>query len=197
VNLPVEQETRGLGAWSVPCLAALAVLFALATGCTPSVGDSCQLSTDCGSTGQLVCDTSEFEGYCTMVECIQGSCPTNSSCIQFYPAIPGCGYNDRVGASRLGESFCMATCSSQSDCRLGYVCATPTESPWFADIVDNNQQILVCLPEPMTGEVPGGMSQNVNPDAAVCQAQGPEFDAGFSSVDASFEASSDGALKGD
>jgi hypothetical protein len=155
------------------------------------------LSTDCGSTGQLVCDTSEYEGYCTMVDCIANGCPNNAGCIEFYPSVPGCGYDDRAAGSRFSIPFCMATCTSDSDCRTEYVCANPTESPWFADILDNNQQELVCLPLPMTGTPPGGMAENEDPDAAVCQIVGPEWDAGFSSVDGAFSEASSESGTGD
>jgi hypothetical protein len=165
-------------AWSAtPVL--LAVLGALVLlGCTPSVGDSCQLSTDCGSTGQLVCDTSQYGGYCTVVDCLANACPDNAGCINFYPSVPGCGYDDRL-PSRLAQSFCMATCSSNSDCRAEYVCASPSGSPWFAMIADDNQQELVCLPLPPTSSVGGVSKPDIDPDAAVCQLNGPTYDAGF------------------
>jgi hypothetical protein len=153
------------------------VLALLSVGCTPSVGDSCVLSTDCGSTGNLVCDTSEFLGYCTLVNCMANDCPDNAACVLFYPAVPGCGYDDRVQASRIGEQFCMATCSSNSDCRPGYVCASPLGAPWFADILDDNNNNLVCIPIPPDGKVGGDAGPFVEPDAAVCQVSGPTYDA--------------------
>jgi hypothetical protein len=162
-------------------------------GCTPSVGSSCQLSTDCGSTGQLVCDTAQVGGYCTVVDCLGNTCPDNAGCINFYPSVPGCGYSDNH-PSRLSQSFCMATCTSNSDCRDGYVCAGPTESPWFAGILDNNQQELVCLALPPTSPVGGVAHPDINPDAAVCQLTGPTFDAGFTPVpDAAEESLGDAA----
>ena len=164
-------------------LVLLAASFAL--GCTPNVGDPCQLSTDCGSTGQLVCDTSESGGYCTLVDCLSDGCPDNAGCIEFYPSVPGCGYNDHV-PSRLNQPFCMATCSSNSDCRIDYICASPTQSPWFALILDDNQQELVCLPLPPTSPI-GGMSHpDIDPDAAVCQASAPAFDANFPPYESGF-----------
>jgi hypothetical protein len=166
-----------IGVWAT--VAALFCLACLGVGCAPTVGSSCELSSDCGSGGQLVCDTSEFEGYCTVVDCLANTCPNNGGCILFYPAIPGCGYNDYTGGSRVSQPFCMATCSSNSDCRTGYVCANPTESPWYAMILDNNNTELVCLPIPETGQVGASASSNLDTDAAVCQVIGPTFDAGF------------------
>lgn len=157
----------------------LAVLAALGgTGCTPNVGDSCQLSTDCGSTGNLVCDTSEFDGYCTMVDCVEGSCLQNNAvCVLFDPSVPGCSYNDRQAGSRISQSFCMKTCESNSDCRDGYVCAAPSAAPWFGDNLDNAQYKLVCLPLPPNGNVGGDSGPFVEPEAAVCQVSGTTWDA--------------------
>jgi hypothetical protein len=182
---------------------ALLLLALLGLGCTPSVGSSCQLSSDCGTTGQLVCDTSEIGGYCTVVDCLSDSCPDNAACILFYPSIPGCGYDDYTEGSRLSEPFCMATCSSTSDCRSGYICANPTESPWYADILDDNNQELVCLPMPESSPVGLNASSTLDTDAAVCQLLGPSVDADFpplpdaSSVDASESGTDDAAPKGD
>jgi hypothetical protein len=193
VRRPKERARAATGrltAWALchdrvyGALAAAALFFVafFGLGCTPNVGSSCQLSTDCGSTGQLVCDTSEFEGYCTVVDCSGNECPDNAGCIDFNPAIPGCGYNDRVGGSRISQPFCMATCSSNSDCRLGYLCANPTLSPWYAVILDNNNQEFVCLPVPQSGQVGLSASGSLDSDAAVCQLLGPTFDANFTPV---------------
>jgi hypothetical protein len=156
-------------------LAVLMTLFGL--GCTPKVGDSCVLSTDCGSAGNLVCDTSEFDGYCTLVDCVSDQCPNNGACILFSPSVPGCGYNDRQQGSRISVPFCMATCNTNSDCRVGYVCADPTETPWFAANLDRRQYDLVCLPLPPSGMVGGDSGPLVEPDAAVCRITGPTYDA--------------------
>jgi hypothetical protein len=135
-----------------------ALLFVLAVGgvlatvaaCTPSIGDKCQVSTDCSLQGDRLCDTSQPQGYCTQLNCQGGSCADNASCVLFGSAIPGCGYNDRSGpfGSRLARSFCTAQCSANSDCRAGYVCADPRSSPWNAVILDNDQTKLGCLPVP-------------------------------------------------
>ncbi len=167
-------------------LALLLVLFGM--GCTPSVGDSCQLSTDCGSTGTLVCDTSQFDGYCTQLNCVPDQCPNNAACVLFNPSVPGCGYNDRQGGSRISQQFCMATCSSNSNCRDGYICVNPTEAPWFADNLDKNQGELVCIPIPDNGVVGGDSGPLIEPDAAVCQVTGPMWDAFPPPPDALIEA---------
>jgi hypothetical protein len=149
----------------------------LVTGCTPSVGDACVLSTDCGSTGTLVCDTSQYAGYCTQLNCMGNFCPNNAACILFNPGEPGCAYNDRVGPSRDAVAFCMATCASNADCRVGYICVLPTEAPWNAANLDNNPNEHVCIALPTNNMVGGDSAPPHKPDAAVCQSVGPMFDA--------------------
>jgi hypothetical protein len=160
-------------------LAALlaSILMVFGVGCTPAVGDACQLSTDCGSTGNLVCDTSQFDGYCTMLDCVPNECPNNAACVLFNTNVPGCGYNDRQQGSRISEQFCEAVCTSDSDCRVGYVCANPRLGPWFADILDNLQYPLVCLPAPPNGMVGGDSGPTIEPDAPVCRSTVASYDA--------------------
>ena len=103
-----------------------------ATGCTPHIGDTCLLSTDCSLQGTVLCDTSQPNGYCTVFNCTANQCPNNAACVLFNAAIAGCAYNDRTSPSRTSLPFCMAQCSSDSDCRQsdGYVCADPRKPPW-------------------------------------------------------------------
>jgi hypothetical protein len=188
--------TRGARLLEALTAVVLLVLGLFGTGCTPTVGSSCELSTDCGTTGQLVCDTSEIGGYCTVVDCLPNECPDNAGCILFNFAIPGCGIS-RQDPSRISQPFCMATCSSDSDCRAGYICANPTESPWYAWIQDSNWRELVCLPEPVSGFVGLAASSALDTDAAVCQQIGPTFDADFPPIpDASSADGADGNESG-
>ena len=148
----------------------LLVLAVLAlAGCTPSIGDKCVLSTDCSIRGDRLCDTSQPDGYCTIFNCQGNLCPNNAACVQFYSSVPGCGFNDRNTPSRTGQTFCMAQCNGNSDCRTGYVCADPRQQPWNALILDDNQAELVCIVPPDSN---GATNASV-PDAAVCQANGP------------------------
>jgi len=143
--LAVRRERLSvLGALALP-MASLA-----ATGCTPKIGDKCILSTDCSQQGTLVCDTSQPAGYCTQLNCNNGSCPNNAVCVEFQSSVPGCLYDDYQAPSRTGRTFCMAHCSSPSDCRQsdGYTCADPTLPPWNASILDNNQAQSVCIVAP-------------------------------------------------
>ena len=151
-------------------------LFALsATACTPKIGDKCVLSTDCSTQGDRQCDTSMPGGYCTVYNCGPNSCPDYAACYLFHPEVQGCDYNDRE-TSRTSKSFCMAGCQTNSDCRTDYICADGRGPPWYALLLDDNQNQKVCLPDPDTTT---DVSQpSADAQAPVCQAF-PDIDAAF------------------
>jgi hypothetical protein len=161
----MDRLTRLLG----PCRERLCALGAgllaiAAAGCAPKIGDKCVLSTDCSQQGTLVCDTSQPSGYCTQLNCTNGSCPNDAVCVEFQASVPGCAYDDYQSPSRTGRTFCMAHCNDDSNCRQsdGYICSDPAAGPWNAAILDNNQSQKVCI-------VAGGLlSASSTPDAAVC-----------------------------
>ncbi len=84
----------------------LVALFALMTGCSPSIGDECETGSDCPSGVDAICDNTVEGGYCTVPNCDPGQCPEESVCVIF----------DR------DTSFCMAFCEADADCREGYTC---------------------------------------------------------------------------
>ena len=145
-------------------------------GCTPSIGDKCVLSTDCSIRGDRLCDTAEPGGYCTIFNCRGNLCPDQAACVLFHAAVQGCGFDDRQ-QSRTARTFCMAQCHSDSDCRGGYICADPRQTPWTAVILDDDQTQRVCIVAPDLRESAiGGQATLVStPDAAVCQPTGPDF----------------------
>ncbi len=168
------------------------------TGCTPVIGDSCTLSTDCASDGTRICDTSEPGGYCTVLNCTGNNlgsvCPDNAICVLFNPNVPGCPFSAR-SPSRISESQCRNTCSTNSDCRTDYICALPSAPPWSAEILDPDQSAMVCLPQLVfldggISPVNYGYDGSLSPDAIppVCQAAGPTFDAGFPPIDSGIDA---------
>ena len=171
----MDRVTRLLGASPERLFVAAAMLLgAAAAGCTPKIGDKCVLSTDCSQQGTLVCDTSQPEGYCTQLNCTNGSCPNDAVCVEFQSSVPGCMYQDYASPSRTGRAFCMAHCSDDSDCRQseGYTCGNAAGDPWNAAILDNNQSQKVCI------VAPGPLEQAASfMDAAVCMAYG--VDAGL------------------
>ncbi len=193
----------------------LAGLVGLA--CQPSIGDRCNLSTDCSQRGDRLCDRSQGAayrtrldvdggqevlvglppsgGYCTIFNCVGNGCPDEAACVVAGGAVPGCGYTDR-GVSRSARSFCLRTCEADSDCRAdeGYKCkgiVRPGKPLGGADIegiiLDDDQSRRVCIY--VGNEVLAPITSR--PDAQVCQAAGPDIDAAAFAPDASGDASSD------
>ena len=157
---------------SLPLLS-LAIVLPLLSACTPGIGDKCTQSTDCSVTGTLVCDTSQSDGYCTVLNCTDNSCPNSAVCVMFQSTVPGCAYDDYQSPSRTGRSFCMAHCSRDSDCREseGYSCRDPRAPPWNAAILDDNQSQGVCIVAPgLVGDASTGAAAPTQGDAAVCLA---------------------------
>jgi hypothetical protein len=180
---------------AVPFSLALIALGAMA-GCTPKIGDTCALSTDCSLQGDRACDTAQPNGYCTQFNCSANSCPDQAACVVFESSVPGCPYNDYMSPSRTARAFCMAHCQQDSDCRQsdGYVCRDPRSVPWNAIILDDNQSERICISPPDYSYPPNASLA----DAAVCSPTGPPvppIDAGVNvlgaDVDADAEANSD------
>jgi hypothetical protein len=146
------------------------------TGCTPQIGDHCNLNTDCSLQGTLVCDNAQTNGYCTSFNCAPDTCQNSAVCVMLYPSVPGCPYDGYQSPSRTQRTLCLKPCGQNSDCRTGegYECADPRSAPWDALILDDNQNQKVCMvtPVPIDG---GTMADAGAPDAVapVCMAQGP------------------------
>src|ERR1700735_89097 len=136
MRLPVPRHWLPAASFALVALAGSALL----TGCTPDIGDSCALSTDCASDGTRVCDTSEPGGFCTVLNCTGNNlgsvCPDNALCVEVFPNVPGCPANVQSLSSRTGIAECRNTCSSDSDCRTDYFCRSPLAAPWNAEILD-------------------------------------------------------------
>jgi hypothetical protein len=122
-------------------------LAAVASGCTPSVGDPCVTSLDCSQLGDRLCDTSQPEGYCTIFNCEPDRCPDNTLCLSFGDTTdPTCTQYDPRWA-RFERSFCISPCSTDDDCRIGYQCVDPVSRR--AVQIDTNTDILgmkACFP---------------------------------------------------
>jgi hypothetical protein len=206
MRVPVQSaRLRGLFQLPLPYALALALPLTLAasalTGCTPDIGDSCALSTDCDSDGTRVCDTAEPGGYCTVLNCtgneLGSVCPDNALCVLFEPNVPGCPISGRV-TGRTGESQCRKTCTSNSDCRADYFCRLPQSAPWNAEILDPDQTAAICLPLLVFidgGTSPVSYGYDGSPDAVppVCNSIGPAYDAGWPALDAAVDAGADAA----
>lgn len=135
-------------------LCGLGLFAALAAACTPKIGDSCSTSADCSASGDRLCDNTQPGGYCTIFNCEPGGCPADSVCVNFgaEPSdVPGCQTGQ--GSSPYQRAFCMASCSSNSDCRTAYTCE-PLGGPnrWSAVVVDLGQSTSVCMANTGVGD---------------------------------------------
>jgi len=64
----------------------LAAASAISLGaCKREIGDDCSTGADCEPNGSRICDLSQPGGYCTIVNCDETSCPSESACIRFFP----------------------------------------------------------------------------------------------------------------
>ena len=197
-----ESTVRPLMRWQEHTLA-LAAPFALAAGllgCSPKIGDHCIVNSDCSLQGNLECDTSQPNGYCTLFGCTSNSCQNNAACVTIGASVPGCPYNDYQSPSRTSLNLCLASCGKDSDCRTGegYVCRDPRQPPWNAVIIDNDfQRVCVPLPTFPVGDAMAGDATTGDAEPAVCLAAGPELDGNvFSSADAGSEAPEASAMEG-
>ena len=129
----------------------LVLVFALALAagaCSKQIGDDCGNSADCSANGDRICDTSvPGNGYCTIAGCDLGTCPGEAACVRFFPttflpAQDGCLTRKAAGdpapcgadsicltstgqcaPTSVERRFCMKTCTLDSECRPGFVCA--------------------------------------------------------------------------
>lgn len=120
----------------------LVTLAALAAGCGKEIGDACIVGSDCSTSGDRQCDSSQKEGYCTIQGCDYDTCPGEAECIRFFTgsfsnvtcdhtqptATTGCSLDelcdlqDRCVARSSELRYCMRKCESSGDCRNGYEC---------------------------------------------------------------------------
>ncbi len=152
-------------------------------GCSKVIGDQCNISTDCSSRGDRVCDTSQPGGYCTQLGCRPNGCPDNAACVLFGAAVPRCEAEERE-LSRAARSLCMQGCDEDGDCRdADYVCVRQRQSPWNARVLDDDGGKGFCAPRSTTPA-----AERV--DAGVCQTPVPmtPIDSGVR-VDAAADAS--------
>lgn len=148
-------------------------------GCTPSIGDKCALSTDCAANGTRLCDTTQPGGYCTVYNCVGDDCPTESICVLFPAAAPGCDPDDRRFPPRNGRSLCLLACTSDTECRAGYVCADPASAPYGARTLADNRA-KVCLVAASGLEQATGLGDAAAP---VCSPNGSGVDASIPVAD--------------
>ncbi|MBX7196130.1 MAG: hypothetical protein K1X94_29005, partial [Sandaracinaceae bacterium] len=75
--------------WPRFVLASLALAaLALASACTPRIGDGCSSSTNCSINGDRDCDLTQPHGACEVFDCQADQCPDDAVCTRFHPDEP-------------------------------------------------------------------------------------------------------------
>jgi hypothetical protein len=164
------QEARVKQAIS-KCLTSVCSLLVLAcvlTACQPGIGDACSSALQCSTSGSRLCDLTQPHGYCTLAGCDEGTCPTDSVCVTFWPRVPM-----ESDALRLGTNYCMYKCNSHSDCRNsdGYTCLGQNDFGAMDEskVLGNpNQRFCAVRSHPVT------VDAGVPPDAAANMSVGPD-----------------------
>lgn len=110
-----ERRARIPGLTRTASWAYVALILPWLAACGPTIGDPCTTTAECG--GQL-CINEDFApgGYCSK-PCDLGderSCPVGTICV-------------REALANNGHA-CFRTCTSQADCRPGYLCTTAGDS---------------------------------------------------------------------
>jgi hypothetical protein len=111
--------------------------------CGDKIGDACQVSSECSSQGDRLCDTTSPDGYCTVVGCDFDTCPEEAVCVRFFgvansdrPCDPQtedsstddctpdevCSLSDTCVPRTAEVRFCMLKCGGDGDCRDKYEC---------------------------------------------------------------------------
>ena len=163
---------------------------ALALGCTPKIGDECTVSTNCSVSGDRLCDITQPNGYCTVFNCEPDTCPEASECINFGTSSSVDLCTPSQGISPHQRSFCMASCSTDADCRAGYACLYANAIG--AVLAENSRSGPVCAVKPKTQPTlvtyPDGHQSN-----EVCLGSSAGGAAGASATGASGDAGEGGA----
>jgi hypothetical protein len=175
-----------------------------ALACTPQIGNSCTLNTDCSIDNSRQCDDSQPNGYCTVFNCSPNTCPNNAVCVELQANVPGCPYDDYSSPSRGGRSMCLKPCNHDSDCRQsdGYSCRAVSNfkdaGVWAVILDDSPQSQSVCaLPADLASSGTGSLADAppVCPGAPVPDAGAiPTPDSGADASDAAADAGSDAAV---
>jgi len=165
-----------------PAWLALFVMVPLSlAGCAAEIGDSCVLSTDCSETGDRICDKTQPNGYCTIVNCEPDTCPGEAACIGFRQAPSTANVCESATELRTLRTFCMRKCSNDGDCRSGYECQDlgAEDNEYGALLTDReSSRSRVCI-APYVGEA--AISQEEEVSSEYCTAGAYEDDGAYAS----------------
>ncbi len=71
---------------SLALFALLVVAVSSGAACKRQIGDDCKTASDCDPSGSRACDLSQPGGYCTIQGCNETTCPSEATCIRYFPA---------------------------------------------------------------------------------------------------------------
>jgi hypothetical protein len=161
----LRRETK---IWAMLVIAAALAL----AGCKPEIGDECSVSTDCSTSGDRLCDTTQPGGYCTIFNCEPGTCPSEAVCIGFQTSTSKV-CEDPQAEDRLQRTYCLRNCDTDGDCRSGYSCVnlSAKDNPWGAKVMESGSvNGKVCI-------VPySGVPIAETPNTEVCTGTDAGFD---------------------
>lgn len=147
----------------------------LTVACAPQIGKHCGNSLDCSAQGSRICDRTQPAGYCTIMGCEEGTCPSEAVCVKFRPK-----------EERLAVTYCMAKCDERSDCRdsEGYHCTSTKDFGQGSDaeiLGDSSQRFCaIAAAERVTtwlDAISGLLHKSIEPQAKSNDAGGDESDA--------------------
>ncbi len=87
--------------------------------CTPDIGDSCLVHSDCSQMGDRICEPNFPGGYCTIFNCEPGTCPSEADCVAFYSA-PSSSSENLACADPTERRFQRTLRRSNGEIRSGF-----------------------------------------------------------------------------
>ena len=145
----------------------------------PQIGDNCVLNTDCGSSGTLVCDTSQPNGYCTQFNCTPERLPEQRRLRGVRAGGPRLPVRrlPLAGSRTAGRSAWRSATTTPTAAKARATSAPTRASPLERhdhrrQPVDSRSASRHSRLRPRGLPPDGGL-----PEGSVCSASGPEFDA--------------------
>jgi hypothetical protein len=134
-------------------LALILSIACLASACASEIGDGCDYDVDCSPNMDRNCDLGQPGGYCLIIGCGPGECPSEASCVEFTTPCPSDYASSDAGAAACdliepnrGRTYCMRHCNSNGDCgRKKYQCVEVGNLG--ATVIDfDSKKHKICVP---------------------------------------------------